>query len=94
MADANNNQLVHHPKDHGSIGPFLPAEPTPLCYCGLPTFVKQSRHLASAGPAFYCCRLKRRPLTLDAYLEGCSFYQWIDDDEMFDPSIMLFPYNP
>ncbi|CAD6240396.1 unnamed protein product [Miscanthus lutarioriparius] len=44
MADANNNQFVHHPKDHGAIGPFVPAEPTPLYYCGLPAFVKQSRH--------------------------------------------------
>jgi hypothetical protein len=31
--------------------------------------------------------------TLDAYLQGCSFYQWIDGDEMFDPMIMLFPYD-
>ena len=92
--DANNNQFVHHPKDHGAIDPFLPAEPTPLCYCGLPTFVKQSRHPASTGRAFYCCQLKRRPPTLDAYLEGCNFYQWIDGDEIFDPLIMLFPYDP
>ena len=88
MANANNNQFVHHPKDHGGIGPFLPAEPTPLCYCGLPGYP------ASAGRAFYCCQLKRRLSTLDAYLEGCSFYQWIDGDEMFDPAIMLFPYDP
>ena len=94
MAVPNNNQFVHHPKDHGGIGPFLPAEPTLLCYCGLPAFVKQSRHPASAGRAFYCCQLKRHPPTLDAYLEGCSFYQWIDGDEMFDPLIMLFPYDP
>jgi hypothetical protein len=85
---------VHHPKDYGGIGPFLPTEPAPLCYCGLPAFVKQSRHPASAGCAFYCCQLKRRPPTLDAYLEGCNFYQWIDGDEMFEPSIMLFPYDP
>jgi hypothetical protein len=39
-------------------------------------------------------KLKRRPPTLDAYLEGCSFYQWIVGDEMFDPLIMLFPYDP
>ena len=44
--------------------------------------------------AFYCCQLKRRPPTLDAYLEGCNFYQWIDGDEMFEPLIMLFPYDP
>ena len=94
MAVSNDNQFVHHPKDHGAIGPFLPAETTPLCYCGLLAFVKQSRHPASAGCAFYCCQLKRRPLTLDAYLEGCSFYQWIDGDEMFEPLIMLFPYDP
>jgi len=94
MADANNNQFVHHPKDHGGIGRFLPAEPTLLCYCGLPVFMKQSRHPASAGRAFYYCQLKRRPPTLNAYLAGCSFYQWIDGDEMFDPSIMLFPYDP
>ena len=49
MAVQNNNQFVHHPKDHGAIGTFLPVEPTPLCYCGLPAFVKQSRHPASAG---------------------------------------------
>jgi hypothetical protein len=94
MAVPNNNQFVHHPKDHGAIGPFLPAEPTPLCYCGLPAFVKQSRHPASAGRAFYYCHLKRHPPTLDAYLEVCNFYQWIEGDEMLDPSIMLFPYDP
>ena len=94
MAVPNDNQLVHHPKDHGAIGPFLPAEPTPLCYRGLPTFVKQSRHPASAGRAFYCCQLKCRPLTLDAYLEGCNFFRWIDGHKMFDPLIRLFPYNP
>ena len=74
MAVPNDNQFVHHPKDHGAIGPFLPVEPIPLCYCGLPAFVKQSRHSASAGRAFYYCQLKRRPPTLDAYLEGCIFY--------------------
>ncbi|CAD6263145.1 unnamed protein product [Miscanthus lutarioriparius] len=94
MAVPNNNQFMHHLKDHGGIGPFLPAEPTPLCYCGLPIFVKRLRHPASTGCAFYCCQLKCRPPTLDSYLEGCSFYQWIDGDEMFDPSIMLFPYDP
>ena len=73
-AVTNNNQLVHHPKDHGAIGSLLPAEPTPLCYCGLAAFMKQSRHPASAGHAFYCCQLKQRPRTLDAYLEGCIFY--------------------
>jgi hypothetical protein len=56
--------------------------------------VKQSRHPASAGRAFYYCQLKRHPPTLDAYLEGCSFYQWIDGDEMFESLIMLFPYDP
>ena len=94
MVVPNDNQFVYHLKDHGAIGPFLPAEPTPLCYCGLPAFVKQLRHPASAGRAFYCCQFKRRPSTLDAYLEGCNFYQWIDDDEMIEPLIMLFPYNP
>jgi hypothetical protein len=74
MAVPNNNQFVHHPKDHGGISPFVPAEPTPL-----------SKHPTLAGRAFYCCQLKRRPPKLDAYLEGCSFYQWIDGDEMFDP---------
>ena len=94
MAVRNDNQFVHHPKDHGAIDPLLLAEPTSLCYCGLPAFVKQSRHPASAGHAFYCCQLKWRPTTLDSYLEGCNFYQWIDGDEMFDPLIMLFPYEP
>ena len=94
MAVPNDNQFVYHLKDHGAIGPFLPAEPTPLCYCGLSAFVKQSRHPASAGRSFYYCQVKRRPPTLDAYLEGCNFYQWIDDDEMIEPLIMLFPYNP
>jgi hypothetical protein len=94
MAVPNNNQFMHHLKDHDGIGPFVLAEPTSLCYCGLPAFVKQSRHPASAGRAFYYCQLKRSPPTLDAYLERCSFYQWIDGDEMFDPSITLFPYDP
>ena len=49
MAISNDNQFVHHPKDHGAIGPFLPALPTPLCYCGLLAFVKQSRHPESVG---------------------------------------------
>jgi hypothetical protein len=66
MVVRNDNQFVHHLKDHDGIDPFLPAEPTPLCYCGLSAFVKQSRHLALAGHAFYCCQLKRRPSTLDA----------------------------
>ncbi|CAD6266074.1 unnamed protein product [Miscanthus lutarioriparius] len=94
MAVPNKNQFMHHPKDHGAIGPFLPALPTPLSYCGLLAFVKQSRHPESARHAFYVCQLKHRPPTLDAYLEGCSFYQWIDGDEMFDPSIMFFPSDP
>jgi hypothetical protein len=90
----NDNQFVHHPKDYGAIDPFLPVEQTPLCYHRLPAFVKQSRHPASAGHAFYCCQLKQRPPTFDAYLEGCNFYQWIDGDEMFDLLIMLFSYAP
>jgi hypothetical protein len=94
MAVLNDTHFVHHPKDHGGMGHFLPAEPTPLCYCGLLAFVKQSRHPTSARRAFYCCKLKSRPPILDAYLQGCSFYQWIDGDEMFDPMIMLFPYDP
>ena len=94
MAVPNDNQFMHHPKDHGAIGPFLPAETIPLCFCGLPAFMKQSRHPASARRAFYCCQLKRCPPTLDAYLEGCSFYQWIDGGEMFEPLIILFPYDP
>ena len=65
----------------------------PLLHQQLPTFVK-SRHLALAGRAFYYCQLKHGPSTLDAYLEGCNFYQWIDGDEMFDQSIMLFSYDP
>jgi hypothetical protein len=94
MAVPNDNQFVHHPKDHDAIGPFLPAEPTPLCYCGLSAFVKQSRHPVLSRCAFYCCQLKRRPPTLDAYIERRNFYQWIDGDEMFEPFIMLFPYDP
>lgn len=95
MAVQHNNQLLpHHPKYHVGFGPFLPALPTPLCYCGFAAFVKQSRHPESAGRAFYVCQLKHCPPTLDANLEGCNFYQWIDRHEMFDPRIMLFPYNP
>ena len=94
MAVRNDNQFVNHPKDHGAIDPLLLAEPTPLCYYGLLAFVNQSRHPTSTGHAFYCCQLKRRPPTLDAYLEGCSFYQWIDGDEIFELLITLFPYEP
>jgi hypothetical protein len=83
-----------YPKDHGAFGPLLPALPTPVCYCGLPAYVKQSRHPGSAGRAFYLCKLKRRPPTLDAYLSGCNFFQWIDGHEMFDPLIRLFPDDP
>jgi hypothetical protein len=90
MAVPNDNQFMHHSKDHGGIDPFLPAKPPSLCYCGLPAFMKQSRHPASVGR----CQLKQRLPTLDAYLEGCNFYQWIDGDETFEPSIMLFPYDP
>ncbi|CAD6252531.1 unnamed protein product [Miscanthus lutarioriparius] len=53
MAVPNDKQFLHHPKDHGAFGPFLPALSTPLCHCGLPSFVKQSRHLESARRAFY-----------------------------------------
>jgi hypothetical protein len=90
----NDNRFVHHPNDHGGIGPFPPALPTPLCACGLPAFVKQSRHPESAGRAFYCCELRRRLSQLHSFVDGCNFYQWIDGDEIFDPSIMLFPYDP
>jgi len=86
--------LMGSPKDHGAFGPFLPALPTPMCYCGLPAFVKQSRHPESAGRAFYLCQLTRGPPTLDKIIEGCNFYQWIDGHEMFDPLIRLFPYDP
>jgi hypothetical protein len=72
MAVPNDNQFVRHPKDHGGIGPFLPAEPQLLCYCGLPIFVKQSKHPTLAGRAFYCCQLKQRPPTVDAYLEDAA----------------------
>jgi hypothetical protein len=65
-----------------------------LCACGLPAFVTQSRHPESAGCAFYCCELRRRPSQLRSLIDGCNFYQWIDGDEMFNPSIMLFPYDP
>jgi hypothetical protein len=94
MAVRNENRFVHHPKDHGGIGPFPPALLTPLCACGLPAFVKQSRHPQSAGRAFYCCQLRRCPSQLRSFIDGCNFYQWMDGDEMFDPSIMLFPYDP
>ena len=57
MVVRNNKQFLHHPKDYGAFGPSLPALPTPLCDCGLPAFVKQSRHPESAGRAFYVCQL-------------------------------------
>jgi hypothetical protein len=56
MAVPNDTHFVHHPRDHGGMGPFPPAEPTPLCYCGLPAFVKQLRHPTSAGRPLYCCQ--------------------------------------
>lgn len=84
----------HHPKDNGGYGPFLPALPTPRCYCGFLAFVKQSRHPESAGHAFYVCQLKRRASSVDSYLQGCNFYQWIDGHDKFDKMIMLFPYDP
>jgi hypothetical protein len=93
MVDQNDNRFVHHPKDHGGTGPFPPALPTPLCHCGLPGFVKQLRHPKSAGRALYCCQLRHHRSALDSFVEGCNFYQWIDGDEMFDLSIMLFPYD-
>jgi hypothetical protein len=93
MAVRNNKQFLHYSKDHGAFGPFLPALPTPLCDCGLPAFVKHSRHPKSAEHAFYVCQLKR-PLTLDAYLEGCNFFRWINGNKMFDPLIRLFLYDP
>jgi hypothetical protein len=93
MSVPNDTHFVLHLRDHGGMGPFPPSEPTPRCYCGLSAFMKQSRHPTSARRAFYCCQLKRRPLTLDTYLQGCSFYQWINGDEIFDPMIMLFPYD-
>jgi hypothetical protein len=92
MAVRNNKQFLHYPKDHGAFGPFLPALSMPLCDCGLPAFVKHSRHPELAGRAFYVCQLKHPP-TLDAYLEGCNFFRWIDGNKMFDPLIRLFLYD-
>jgi len=93
MAFTKNKQFLHYPKDHGAFGPFVPALSTPLCDCGLLAFVSQSRHPELAGRAFYVCQLKRSS-TLDAYLEGCNFFRWIDGHKMFDPLIRLFPYDP
>ena len=94
MAVRNENRFVHHPKDHGGIGPFPPTIPKPFYACWLPTFVKQSRHHKSAERALYYCQLRRHPSQLGSFIDGCNFYQWIDGDEMFDPNIMLFPYDP
>ena len=61
MALRHNKQFLHCLKDDGAFGPFLPALPTPLCDCGIPAFVKQSKHSKSASRAFYTCQLKRAP---------------------------------
>ena len=76
-----------------AYGPFLSALSTPLCDCGLPPVMKQSRHLESAGCAYYyTCKLKR-PLGLELVVEACNFFRWIDGHELFDPKIMLFPFE-
>jgi hypothetical protein len=92
---SNNKKFVHHLTDHDGKDPFPPAEPTPKCFCGLPAFVKQSRHPLSSGRAFFCCQLRRRtPSNSNGSLDGCNFYQWIDGDEKIDRRIMFFPYDP
>jgi hypothetical protein len=36
----------------------LPPLPVPLCHCGIPAQVKQSRDEATTGRAFYTCARK------------------------------------
>jgi hypothetical protein len=34
----------------------LPRYPIPNCCCGKPCAIMQSRHSATAGRAYYCCK--------------------------------------
>ncbi|TVU41699.1 hypothetical protein EJB05_15242, partial [Eragrostis curvula] len=73
---------VQYPRVSSIDGPVPPALPVPICECGNPAVVQQSRHRVTAGRAFYQCRS-----------DECFFFQWIDGQEMYDPRILLFPWN-
>ncbi|TVU34630.1 hypothetical protein EJB05_16471 [Eragrostis curvula] len=73
---------VQYPRVSSVDGPVPPTLPVPNCECGHPAVVQQSRHRVTAARAFYECRS-----------DECFFFQWIDGQEMYDPRILLFPWN-
>ncbi|TVU05407.1 hypothetical protein EJB05_48568, partial [Eragrostis curvula] len=73
---------VQYPRVSSVDGPVPPALPVPNCECGHPAVVQQSRHRVTAARVFYECRS-----------DECFFFEWIDGQEMYDPRILLFPWN-
>jgi hypothetical protein len=59
--------------------------PVPMCHCGIPAQVKQSRDESTAGRAFYTCARKwilNEDGSPSQYnIAPCFFYQWIDGPE-------------
>jgi hypothetical protein len=77
-------------------GPVLPSFPEPLCFCGIPAEVKQSRRRETAARAYYMCCVKYEVLPncgSTIVYQPCEFFQWIDGPEMYDPRILMFPHN-
>lgn len=76
-----------YPDEAWPEGPVPPPLPVPLCLCGIPAMVKQSREPRTAGRAYFVCR--------DKYDSECRcyFFQWIDGQDKYDPRIRLFPYD-
>ncbi|CAO2046455.1 unnamed protein product [Urochloa humidicola] len=79
--------LGQFPDEWNEDAPVPPALPVPNCRCGVPAWVKQSRHRTTAGRAYYCCWIK-----FQYNASPCYFFQWIDGPDKFDPRIRLFPY--
>jgi hypothetical protein len=76
--------------------PVPPPLPVPMCHCGIPAQVKQSRDEATAGRAFYTSVrkwiLNEGGGPSQYNIAPCVFHQWIDGPKNFDPRIRLFPW--
>ena len=89
-------------------GPVLPEFPIPICDCGRPAGVMQSRDEDTAARAYYCCVdyhvsvITMHLLLCYVYLlmlklglqdlERCYFFQWIDGPEKTDYRYLMFSH--
>jgi hypothetical protein len=71
--------------------PVPPPLPVPMCHCGIPAQVKQSRDEATTGRIFYTCARKWIPNEdggpSQYNIAPCFFHEWIDGPEKYDPRI-------